>query len=332
MSEAVRKNREILQEKNIPFEQFYKVIDFEEALSEEQVSYLEEALLEMGILDALIVPEEYREQIQLLDSGVCDKYLFSDVEYVKNNLCDIFHVENAENDILKYQRVSGILSSIGIGENGHTWIHADGSYKLGVVEGTITKKYQPHYIGVMARERFRQEKIAELEEQERVLIQEQESLKEQISQLTERADVLLREWNAFPSDDKLKSAAKLFSDSTYELEQIYGQLQKLKLQLEKQKQEFDKVMLEVQEICGKCYITARLDLYDQALESLGTYKEMLMELQIEHNRYRNGLANVAGLKEKMEDIDADLDHIRYDLGKITRKVSELRGQLDSGNS
>lgn len=57
-------------------------------------------MLEMGILDALIVPKEYREQVYALDKGVCDRYLFSDVAHVRESLQEVLEVENGGNDIL----------------------------------------------------------------------------------------------------------------------------------------------------------------------------------------------------------------------------------------
>lgn len=66
------------------------------AIDETQRAYLEEALLHMGILDALIVPEEYREQALALDAGVCDRYIFSDAAYVRNNIMDFLDVDNEE--------------------------------------------------------------------------------------------------------------------------------------------------------------------------------------------------------------------------------------------
>ncbi|MBQ1963692.1 MAG: hypothetical protein II369_06195, partial [Clostridia bacterium] len=72
-----------------PFLQFYKVVDFGEYLNDEQAAYLEEALASMGILDALIVPADYREAVLRLDSGVCDRYIFSDAVRVKQNLLEL---------------------------------------------------------------------------------------------------------------------------------------------------------------------------------------------------------------------------------------------------
>ena len=56
----------------------------------------------MGVLDALIISEEYRENVLALDSGVCDKYIFSDVSHVQENLNNVLDVDNGEHDILLY--------------------------------------------------------------------------------------------------------------------------------------------------------------------------------------------------------------------------------------
>ena len=67
---------------------------------------------------------------------------------------------------LFYQNISNILSAIGFGdthaEHGESWIDANGNYRIGVLEGTITGEYQARFIGVRAREKYRKEKIEEL--------------------------------------------------------------------------------------------------------------------------------------------------------------------------
>lgn len=48
-----------------------------------------------------------------MDAGVCDRYIFSDAAYVRNNIMDFLDVDNEEGDILLYQNVSRILTAIG---------------------------------------------------------------------------------------------------------------------------------------------------------------------------------------------------------------------------
>ncbi len=378
--DCVKANRELLKEKKIPYFQFYKTIEFDQILEEERRNHLEEALLEMGVLDALIVPEEYREQVYALDKGVCDRYLFSDVAHVRENLQRVLEVENGENDILFYQNISNVLSSIGFGdthaERGESWIDANGNYRIGVLEGTITGEYQARFIGVHAREKYRKEKIEELTrfcEQLRVSV---EGLEKQLAENRARTEKLKGEWKSFPGEEDLKTAAKEFSDREYKLERKNKRLweqqelaekerkaldevksfpgeedlktaakefsdREYKLErknkrlweqqelAEKERKALDEVRIRVREICGKCYLSPRLDLFTQALLALHRYKEILSQLQVAHGKYQNSLRYITSQRDYLEELELDLDDIRYELNRICLKVREVEGFLAS---
>ncbi|MCI9324493.1 MAG: TIGR02680 family protein [Lachnospiraceae bacterium] len=344
--EAVRRSRRLLAEKGIPCQQFYKVVDFGEHLEDRQASRLEEALLSMGILDALIVPAQYRENVLALDQGGCDRYIFSDVSRVKQNLLEFLDVDNGENDILKYQSVSHILSSIGVyggagsekgGEQsgtkaaggGSTWVSAAGNYRIGVLEGTVTGEYQACYIGTRARERYRQEKLAQLEQEERELQAQLSECGKKLEELETQNRLLRQEWDAYPAETDLKAAARDFADKSYDLEQLGNRITKLREQLRQAREELDQVQIRVRETCGKCYLTARLDIFTEALKALGNYRECLTEVQVRHGEYRNGISIVSSLEDSLEETEQDLDTIRYELGKITREKDDLEASLVS---
>lgn len=334
-SEAVKRNRQLLREKGIPYLQFYKVVDFPENMDADQASRLEEALFSMGILDALIVPAEYREAVQKLDKGVCDRYIFGDVARIKNNLLEWLDVDNGESDILRYQSVSAVLSAIGIYERsiqdgvGSTWIDEYGNYKTGIVEGTITGEYTACYIGVRARERFRMEQIAQLENQ---LLEKHMQLgkcNEKILEYTGNMHALEEEWKAFPQDKDLRMVAKELDMHHAELERIRRELEKLREQLQCLKAELDRIEVRVREICSKCYLTARLDIFVDVLKALDNYHGLLTQLQLSHGKYRIGIQILHSLNENLLELEADLDTIRYELGKEKRKVRELETELQS---
>ncbi len=332
--DSVKKNRELLKERGIPFLQFYKTIEFDHALSEERMNRLEEALLEMGALDALIVPEEYREQVYALDAGVCDRYIFSDVRHVGQNLQEVLEVDNGENDILFYHTISNILSAIGYGEESEergsgSWIDEDGNYRIGVLEGTITKEYQARFIGVRAREKFRMEKIEELKEACARLENTVNGLKKRLEENKGRTEQARAEWEHFPKEDDLKTAAKALADREYALEQKNKKLWEQQELAEKERAALDAVRIKVREICGKCYLPPRLDTFTQAFTSLHRYKELLTQLQVAHGNFQNGRRYAESQKEYLEEVKADLDEIRYELSRIARKVRELEGLLAS---
>lgn len=313
----------------------HKVVDFTEHIEEKQASCLEEALFSMGILDALIVPAEYREAVRNLDKGVCDRYIFGDVTKIKKNLLEWMDVDNGENDILRYQSVSAILSAIGIGgmepqeEIGSTWIDKNGNYKTGIVEGTITGEYTACYIGVRARERFRTEKIAQLEKQVMELQAGLTECKAKVQEYAENIRLLEEEWNAFPAGTDMQTVARELWEKNNESEQIHKELERLRTQLQSVKTELDQIELRVREICSKCYLTARLDVFVNTLQALGRYQGLLTEIQVKHGKYRSGISTLHSLADTLSALDEDLDTIRYELGRVNSKVRALESELKS---
>lgn len=350
--DSVKASRNRLREKGIPYVPFYQTLDFAEQMDEKERGRLEEALLSMGVLDALVVSEEYRDEIYAMEAGLCDKYIFTDVETVKDNLMEVLQIDNEDNDILLYQSISRALSSIGwkdgqfgesdTGEAGQTandrpgrsalpaaWIKRTGGYRLGVLEGTVTKEYTAHFIGAQSRERYRQEKIKEWTAICEELARKDDEISEALQANRGRMEILRQEWNRFPAVDDLKTAAKSCADSEYVLEQRNSDVRRWQEETEKQRKELDNVRMEAREICKKAYLTPRLDVFIDALEVLRKYKESLANIQVSHGHYQNSLRYMQMQKEYLEEINRDLDDILYEKGKILSGERELEEMLAS---
>ena len=347
--DSVKASREWLREKGIPYLPFYQTLDFAEQMKEEERGRLEEALLSMGVLDALVVSEEYRDEIYAMEDGLCDKYIFSDVETVRDNLMEVLQIDNEDNDILLYQSISRALSSIGwksapsggpdAGESGqtkdgrpvlpNTWIRSTGGYRLGILEGTVTKEYTAHFIGAQSRERYRQEKIREWTVVCEELSRKDKELAGALQENRRRMETLRQEWNRFPAVDDLKTAAKSCADSEYALEQRNSDVRKWQEETEKQRKELDNVRIEAREICKKAYLAPRLDVFLDALEALRRYKESLASIQVSHGRYQNSLRYMQMQQEYLEELARDLDDILYEKGRILSRERELEEMLVS---
>ena len=170
------------------------------------------------------------------------------------------------------------LTSIGWNsEIAQTWIDSSGNYRLGVLEGTITKTYQPRYIGVHARETYRKERIEQLIRQKEFYILSQQELEQQRIRLDDRKQQLETEWINFPSVEDMKLAAKELNAKEQELELCSYQIQKQQEKLEKQREELEKTRSDVQKICSKIELTIRLDVFHQALSHLKVYQEKLVK-------------------------------------------------------
>lgn len=328
--EATAASRKALEEKRIPYLPFYKIVDFDDSLSEEAKGMLEEALLRMGVLDALIVSAEYREQVLKMGKGICDKYLFTDITAVQENLMNALHIDEEKNSILLYQKVARILSAIGWNEDkAGTWVDAQGNYKLGIIEGTVTKQYQPKYIGTLARKRHQQAMIRELEKVCEGQRDALESLREGRMQLQDRSGKLEKEWLAFPKEDDLKLAAREYERQEEMLEHLQGVVQKQREAVEKERAQLDTVSIQVQEICRKCELNATLSVFEDVLERLQSYGELLTALQICYARYVGEIEQINSQKSHLEDLEHDLDDIRYELGQIEQSRRKIAESLNS---
>ena len=145
----------------------------------------------MGILDALIVPEEYREQVLATDPGMCDRYLFGDGKKTGESILSCFSVDNPQQDILLYQQIAPVLEQIGFQiSSADTWVGADGHYRIGVLEGTVAGQQEARYIGAGTRERYRQQRIQALEQACAVLTAEKEQADERVRSQESRLEKL----------------------------------------------------------------------------------------------------------------------------------------------
>ena len=70
----------------------------------------------MGILDALVIEEQYRSQVMEADPGCADRYLFVQPHYAEKSLLDVLDLNDSVNDIFMNQRITGILGNIALSE------------------------------------------------------------------------------------------------------------------------------------------------------------------------------------------------------------------------
>lgn len=332
-SEAVVANRKKLKEADIEFLNFYKAIDFNDNLSQMQKNRIEEALSDMGILDALIVSAKDREKISLLDSGFSDKYIFDDINPVANNILDLFIIEEEYNNILTNGKISRALSSIGfeIDKQAATWISGDGAYGIGVIEGRADSGYQSSFIGSIAREKFRLNRINELEKEISKLELEKKELEAKKSNFLHRSDRLTTEWKNFPEMKSMDTALVELRKIRNNLSELAEKIKIKRDELNKNKENLDNITILVRQACAKCYLKERLDIIEEALLNLDNYKDILVELINNHTKYISNISLISINESNLEDLTYDLENIRADIFSYGRKVIELKTKLEHIN-
>ena len=319
-SEAVVRNRKRLDDAKIPYQEFYKVIEFGKQLDEKACNFLEEALLKMGILDAIVVDEQYKEQVLVPAKGCEDCYLFASESSVEKSLLDVLELNEEVNDILSNYRMTGILKNIAYDEENILSVSSNGTYHMGILTGTITGEHEAGFLGRRARERQRQMKIDECKNQIAQLEERRALLEQQKHLLETRKDVLKSEFDQFPADTHMRNAVKNLLEEERKYEILHEENDKLgeelSIFLEKLKQK-KKAVLEIAE---KLYLHCSYDVFYQTKKAAERYDKDLTVLKSAHEMFLRSVEYLKERKEHLEMLDYDMDNLRYDIADIEKQI------------
>ncbi len=180
----------------------WRVTDFAPDVPEEHRAGLEAALEAAGILDAWVTPDG-----DLVDGDVT---VVSGLAPVPGPSCARVLVPAIDSGdpqagVLPAESVGAVLSAIGLGGTGRTWVSVDGRFANGVLTGAW-RKDSAGYIGEGAREAARRVRIARLSaelEHERTAIGE---LDVALAEVGVRRERLADEHRAVPPDAAVREA------------------------------------------------------------------------------------------------------------------------------
>ena len=318
-AEEVKKNREWLREQGIYHEPLFKVIDFVETVSEDQKNRLEEALFHMGLLDAVVVPDHYRNQVMEYREGMRDTYLFTSPHRIQKNISDFLEVSMEQEDIVFYQELTTLLESIGTVEG--TAGVKGGMFWQGMLQGTISGTYQAKYIGGKAREAYKQKQIQifmELLEQKKEQV---DSLEEELDLLEQRKKTLETEFEALPKEEDVKLAVAELDRVEKEIYKQEKEIDAFKTEIKDILEQLTQIRVEAAGICRKVYLKSDLSVFLEAKEELDNYKLEILKLENLHKEYLHLLEMYQTYENQLENIRMDMDELRYDLGRLERQVT-----------
>ena len=331
-SEAVIRNRQRLQEEGIPYQEFYKVIEFGAGLDDETCNHLEEALLKMGILDAIVVDEQYKQQVLTSVKGCEDRYLFAGKASGGKSLLDVLELNEEVNDIFSNQRLTSILSTIAYDGEDLLSVSADGSYQMGVLAGTITGEHQAGFLGTKARERNR---LAKIEECKRIIAEIEvkiAELEQEQELLSRRKEILKEEYDRLPDDTDLRVALRQLLEQEREAD-------KLRLENKELEEKLTAFMEEIKEkrkaaiaIAEKLYLNCSYEVFQNAKSAAEEYDKNLMALKSAHELLVRSVEYLKERRMHLDDLDFDMEQIRYDIREqekqIRRKEEERKSILE----
>ncbi len=329
-SKKVEENRKRLKEKGIPYIEFYNSIDFKKDLDEAQKGRIESALLDMGILDALIIPKEYSSKIKELDTEFVDKYLYESPVEFKHDLSHLLEVKLPQESKIKPELVSSILKSIMVEDKSEsTYINEKGEYKIGILQGIADKEEKAKYIGSEARRQFKEKQIKELEEQIAKIEEEKEKIVEKIENLENQANKLKEEYEAFPSKEALESAYNELKVNINKVTAINETITKLENVLTEKLEKLKQAKEDTQIATKGLNFKLTQEVYEENLKEANNLKDNIFEMEKYHNNTINEYEKLVTTREILEGLQYDLDDVLYEKGKLNIKCQTLKGKIEA---
>lgn len=328
-SEGVRKNRERLKEQGIPYRELYKVLEFGQTLEKTDCDRLEEALLATGLFDALVVDETYRKQVLQADPGCCDRYLFAGRERAEKSLLDVLDLNDSVRDMFENQRIVQILQSIAYDSEGTTQILPDGTYQIGILAGTVTGEHEAEFLGSEAREKNRQAKMAACREAIAALDEKIADAQQASQILAEREERLASEYAAFPGEQDLQEAFRLCKEMTSRIAQLASEALRLETRLKEEQEKLQGMKKEALQIAEKLYLNCTLEVFEKAAAASRAYSKHIYQLKSLHELYLQIEGHLGELSERLEELDADMEQIRYDANGTKRVLEKAREEFRS---
>lgn len=325
--EKVVKNRELLREKGIPHIPFYMAVDFNNNVPEQVRGRLEEALQDMGVLDALIVPPQYRNSVFSEVAGIADRYLIQEPQFMAHALSELLKPVSGNEAGISGEFIDNILKTIVLDPNiAKTYVDENGHYRIGLIEGNVSGHAVPRFIGAEARKQFRLDNIRCLEAELTLLEQEIDGMNAQFNDIVQQLGILKREMEAFPKGEDLETSWGMVKTEEYRLKNCINELEDKEGKTETAFRRLKEAKEQVLETAGKCEIPLKLNSYREADDSMDKYRGMLGDLINLHNSYINTLSHINLLQGQQDEMLQDLDNILYDLGYYRRRQESLLAQ------
>lgn len=286
----------------------YQSIDFLESVSPQERNQIEGALYASGILDSLISPAG----LQLAD----DQQILPDPQFFGFTLANYLQV-TPEVDIKLQPIVADVLQSIIVDEIDpeRPVIFTDGSYQIANLRGEMPLDYQASYIGVTSQERYRQEMIADLQNEIRIHEQQIQAIEQEISEKQKQREQIIQDYTNRPSGAEVYEAIRQLEqmESSYkaqqeQLGQKQGQTMTLSNQIKNEK-------ITLQRRTKQDQLPLKIEKYEEASQYADNYEQNL------DDAYQNSL-QIQGMSRTIEQLDQQVQILQEEADELREDCTE----------
>lgn len=320
LTEEEKESRQKLTELSIPYIPLYKAIEFKENLTPTEKNHLEELLLSMNILNALLVPTDRIKDIQNLKGIFLKK-----TTPKKKNLLNYVNVIPSKVPI---EDINDILSGISICEDATSYVTKE-KYELDFILGFPGNTYQSCYIGILKRQEEQRRKV-EIKEKE---LDEKNSLiyncENLVVSLNDKIELVKQETNRFPTNDNLERIRDNLLHLTSILEALSNQENKITQLMITLTKKLEQKIQEINQEKEEILLPLRLASYQEAIHNTDTLLKISYALNNIQNELTQFYDQQASYLVRKEEIS---EEIRIKNEELTDKNKELDKELAKKNA
>jgi uncharacterized protein (TIGR02680 family) len=337
--------RQKLQAVDIPFVPFYAAVEFADHVPQETRERLESALKEMGILDALILPEHFvpktaEQKLALESTPVHDRVLKAGPQTLAHTLADYLCPTPAEGSRVTSADIDNILRTILVeGQTGQfedqsprpiagqTGLSPVGSYRIGPLVGHAPQEEAALYIGKEARLQLRLRKIKQLEEERELLNQQLRELESLLQTLKQRSEILETEYKGFPGEQDMQEAWDNLYKVCKEAELLEKEVQRKNETLLKALEAWRYLKAQVKEMSRTLTLPLDETSYENALEEMGNYKDRLNALESQYQQLHSLRRERSAVQSHYKDVAEVVDELRGEINELEAQALTLKDLL-----
>ena len=291
----------------------------------------------MGIIDSIIVPNEYRLKAENLLKNNNYKILCKNEKTNKDNLSKYISLEE-DNFTKEYSNdIYSIIESISINtDENNTYIDLDNNFKIGIIKGITNTEYELKYIGSKKREQYRLEKISTLENKIEELNIILENLNENINKIDNSIEILNKEYKEFITGEDIDEEIKLIEEIEIDLRTKEKELISINENIYKVKKDIKEISNLLFEETEYINIPKNTESYQSVIDSIREYKEVINEIRQAYNKKNSILKETEihisineAVKNDLEIIYEEIGTLKNEKLTLTKNIESLKNALKS---
>ena len=320
-----------LEEQKIPFVPLYEAVEFHKNVSPAERERIEGVLNDIGLLDALVVPQEMSHK---LAGSVFDKVIRPEPVILAATLADYLYPTPPAAGGITAGEIDEVLRSILIDEDWAAGFAGDGVstvlsveygvYRSGLVHGRATTREAAVYIGREARHQYRLQEIARLEVAIEELTHEKNTLEQKRQEVLQALRVLQDSRADFPVVESLALVHSQWQMVIQEGSIREADVERKNTNLRKGLVLLQTLQTELKELTMHMTLPSNEETYDKALAALQEYAGQLHELELAHQGYLGSQKNVERTRAQLVELQEDIDGLKGECHVLTDDIASKK--------